>query len=322
VAEAQAAGKTICLVPTMGALHAGHASLIDAARKGVSCGPAALGWEGKQQDTTRNGKTQPGAAVPQEATRKLQDTAEGGCATNGFVVVSVFVNPTQFGPNEDLAKYPRTPEKDLELCRKHGADLVFMPSAEEMYGGGSPLTEITVKALSGQLCGRSRPVHFAGVCTVVAKLFNIVQPDRAFFGAKDFQQATIIRRMTADLNFPVEIVVCPTVREADGVAMSSRNAYLSDDHRRQAPALHQSLELGCDLILREHPPAGAVVAAMREHLARSAPDGVVDYLEIVDPQTLCGVEMTDNPVVIAMAVKLGATRLIDNIAVDAAGAAQ
>ena len=276
VAAARASGKVIGLVPTMGALHAGHASLIDAAAK--SC---------------------------------------------GFVVVSVFVNPTQFGPNEDLAKYPRTPERDLELCRKFGADLVFMPSAEEMYGGGgAPLTEITVKALSGSLCGRSRPVHFAGVCTVVAKLFNIVQPDRAFFGAKDFQQATIIRRMTADLNFPIEIVVCPTVREPDGLAMSSRNAYLSDDHRRQAPALYQSLKLARDLILRKHPSAGEVVAAMREHLAVAAPAGEVDYLEIVDPVTLCSVEKTDNPVVIALAVKLGGTRLIDNISVDAARVAQ
>jgi pantoate--beta-alanine ligase len=300
VAEARAAGKDICLVPTMGALHAGHASLIDAAVGKMGSVPICL-----KRDRP----------------------------SFSFVVVSVFVNPTQFGPTEDLAKYPRTPEQDLELCRKHGADLVFMPTAQTMYGSQdmatnnvamppTQMTEITVKALSGQLCGRSRPVHFAGVCTVVAKLFNIVQPDRAFFGAKDFQQATIIRRMTADLNFPIEIVVCPTVREADGLAMSSRNAYLSDDHRRQAPALHQSLELGRDLILREHPPAEAVVAAMREHLARAAPDSVVDYLEIVDPETLCGVEMTDNPVVIAMAVKLGATRLIDNIAVDAARAAQ
>jgi pantoate--beta-alanine ligase len=289
VAQARAAGKEICLVPTMGALHAGHASLIDAAVGKIGSVPVYL---------KRDRPSFP------------------------FVVVSVFVNPTQFGPNEDLAKYPRTPEKDLELCRKHGADLVFMPSAEEMYGGGAPLTEITVKALSGQLCGRSRPGHFAGVCTVVAKLFNIVQPDRAFFGAKDFQQATIIRRMTADLNFPIDVVVCPTVREPDGLAMSSRNAYLSDDQRRQAPALYQALTLGRDLILREHPPAATVVAAMREHLARAAPDGVVDYLEIVDPETLCSVEMTDNPVVIAMAVRLGATRLIDNIAVDAARAAQ
>jgi pantoate--beta-alanine ligase len=300
VADAWAAGKDICLVPTMGALHAGHASLID----------AAVGKMG---------------SVPIYLKRDRPSFS--------FVVVSVFVNPTQFGPTEDLAKYPRTPEKDLELCRKHGADLVFMPTAQTMYGCQDmatnnvamppiQMTEITVKALSGSLCGRSRPVHFAGVCTVVAKLFNIVQPDRAFFGAKDFQQATIIRRMTADLNFPIEIVVCPTVREPDGLAMSSRNAYLSDDHRRQAPALHQSLALGRDLILREHPPVATVVAAMREHLAVAAPDGVVDYLEIVDPETLCSVEMTDNPVVIAMAVKLGATRLIDNIAVDVARAAQ
>ncbi len=276
------------------------------------------------------------------------------------MVVSIFVNPTQFAPTEDLAKYPRTPEKDLELCRLHGGELVFMPGVVEMYPieAGTdadrqsvqaqqprpasrsasvpfapPMTDVTVKELSGQtgqiltevsvkdlsarLCGKSRPTHFAGVCTVVAKLFNIVLPDAAFFGTKDYQQATIIRRMVADLNFPVQIEVCPTVREADGLAMSSRNAYLSAEHRRAAPAIHEALSLGGELIGRSHPPAEQVIAAMREHLAVRAPEGVIDYLEIVDPDTLGGVERTDAPVVIAAAVRFGATRLIDNIAVDA-----
>lgn len=269
VAAARAGGKTIGFVPTMGALHAGHFSLIDAARR--DC---------------------------------------------GFVVVSIFVNPTQFAPTEDLSKYPRTPEADLAGCRQHGADAVFMPSVEVMYGCGG-LTEVSVKQITEGLCGASRPGHFTGVCTVVAKLFNIVLPDKAYFGAKDFQQATVLRRMVADLNFPVEVVVCPIVREVDGLAMSSRNAYLTDSQRRQAPALHASLQLAELTIRQDQPPAGEVAAAIRKKLAEQAPDGVVDYIEIVDPFTLQPVQNTSPPVLVALAVKLGRARLIDNILVEA-----
>lgn len=269
VRAARGEGRTITFVPTMGALHAGHASLVKAAA---------------QRDA--------------------------------FVVVSIFVNPTQFAPTEDLAAYPRTPEADLELCRQSGASLVFMPSPQEMYGQGG-LTEVSVKELGGGLCGRSRPGHFAGVCTVVAKLFNIVQPDKAFFGAKDYQQAAIIRRMAADLNFPVEIVVCPTIREADGLAMSSRNAYLSPQERQQAVALGQSLQLARRLIVEERAGAAEIRAAICRHLSSYAPDGSIDYVEIVDPATLWPVEATDRPVVVALAVKFGRCRLIDNITVDA-----
>ncbi|MDY6913965.1 MAG: pantoate--beta-alanine ligase [Planctomycetota bacterium] len=269
VREARAAGKRIGLVPTMGALHAGHLSLIDAA-----------------------------------------------AADCDFVAVSIFVNPTQFGAGEDLAAYPRTPEADLAACRARGVELVFMPAAEAMYPDGE-LTTVSVRDLCRSLCGRSRPGHFDGVCTIVAKLFNIIQPQAAYFGAKDFQQAVVIRRMAADLNFPVEIVVCPTVREPDGLAMSSRNAYLSPAHRSQAVALYESLQLGAKMIRRSRPPAPQVVAAVREHIAAHAPDGEIDYIQIVDPETLKDVETPEGAALIALAVKFGDARLIDNMLVDA-----
>ena len=268
VADARAAGGTIGLVPTMGALHAGHLSLIDAAK--------------------------------------------GDC---GFVVVSIFVNPLQFAPSEDLDAYPRAPEADLAACLAAGVHAVFAPSAEVMYGRQC-LAEVAVAALSGTLCGRSRPGHFPGVCTVVAKLFNIVQPDRAYFGAKDYQQAIILRRMAEDLNFPLEVVICPIVREADGLAMSSRNAYLTAEQRRQAPALYGSLRLAERMIRQRHPPAEEIIAAVRRHIAEQAPDGAMDYVQIVDPLRLADVERTDRGVLIALAVKLGRARLIDNILVD------
>ena len=233
-----------------------------------------------------------------------------------FVAVSIFLNPTQFGPKEDLASYPSTPQADLEASRSLGVGLVFMPTPETMHGHGA-LTDVTVKALSATLCGASRPWHFGGVCTVVAKLFNIVQPDKAFFGSKDFQQAVIIRRMVLDLNFPVEIVVCPTVREPDGLAMSSRNAYLTPDQRRQAPALQEAMKLAQRLIAQRRPPAAEVVRAVREHLAAKAPEGVIDYVSLVDPETLQDVETTDRKVLVALAVKLGRARLIDNVVVEA-----
>ena len=265
---ARRAGKTIALVPTMGALHAGHLSLIDAAGKACE-----------------------------------------------FVAVSIFVNPTQFGPGEDFQNYPRTLDADLSACRDHKVDLVFTPQAEEMYGRGG-LTTVSVAQLSETLCGRSRPGHFTGVCTVVAKLFNIFLPDKAFFGAKDYQQAVILRRMAGDLNFPIEIVICPTVRESDGLAMSSRNKYLTPDERRQAAALYGALQLAGRLIEETHPPAAEVAGAIKKHLASAAKDGQVDYIQIVDPDDLSDVETTDRPVLIALAVKIGRARLIDNMLVD------
>lgn len=268
VAEARRGGKRIGFVPTMGALHEGHLSLVRAAK-----------------------------------------------ADSDFVVVSIFVNPTQFGPNEDYQRYPRMEKADLEACRGAGVDAVFLPAVEEMYPA-PPLTEVAVKGISLVLCGKSRPSHFAGVATVVAKLFNIIQPDRAFFGAKDFQQTVVIRRMAADLNFLVEIVVCPTVREADGLAMSSRNAYLSVEHRRAAMALSRSLLQAQDLIRCQHPPAEAVVTAIKNEIAKSAPDAVIDYVQVVDPATLQDVSTTNRPVLVALAVKFGATRLIDNVLVE------
>ena len=280
IRQARADGKSIGLVPTMGALHEGHLSLIAAAR----------------------------------------DRCE-------FVAVSIFVNPAQFGPGEDLAAYPRPLEADLSACEAAGVDLVFAPDAETMYPGEA-LAEVSIGRLGQVLCGRSRPTHFAGVCTVVAKLFNIVAPDKAFFGAKDFQQAVIVRRMARELNFAVEIVVCPTIREPDGLAMSSRNAYLTADERRQAAALHESLRMAAEMIADRHPPAGHVLGAMRELLCVRAPAGAIDYLEIVDPNELRSVESTDGPVLIALAVRFdkahhrrfGKARLIDNILVDGSAA--
>ena len=268
VAAARKAGRTIGVAPTMGALHAGHASLIDAA--------------------VRDGH---------------------------FVVVTIFVNPLQFGPREDLAKYPRSPQADLALCASHGAGAVFHPSVEEVYPRPTLIT-VAVPSLAEGLCGRSRPTHFAGVCVVVSKLFNIVLPEAAYFGQKDAQQAAIIRRMAEDLNFPVRVVVCPIVREGDGLAMSSRNVYLTADQRSQAPTLCASLQMAARRIGQGSAPASEVQAGMRELLARQAPLGEVDYIEIVDPGTLQPVEMIDQPVLIALAVKFGATRLIDNLVVD------
>jgi len=268
VAQARTEGKSVGFVPTMGALHEGHLSLVRAARS--------------QCD---------------------------------FVVVSIFVNPTQFAPGEDLSSYPRTPQQDLEACRRERVDAVFMPSVEVMYGSGS-LTEVHVKKLSQVLCGRHRPGHFDGVCTVVAKLFNIIGPDRAYFGAKDYQQAVIIQRMVTDLNFPIQIVVCPTVREPDGLAMSSRNAYLDDAQRKQATVLYESLKTAERLIHQAHPPARQVAAKIRNKITSQVPDAKIDYVQIVDPISLQDVVSTDQKVLIALAVRIGNARLIDNILVE------
>ncbi len=242
----------------------------------------------------------------------LIEAARSQC---GFVVVSIFVNPLQFSPSEDLAAYPRREEEDLSACEARGVDAVFLPPVEVMYPRPC-LTEVSVAKLAAGLCGRSRPGHFAGVATVVAKLLHITQPDHAYFGAKDYQQAVVIRRMVEDLNFAVRIVICPTVREVDGLAMSSRNKYLTPDQRRQAAALRQALQLAADLIRAEHPSAEAVIAAVRGRLAEQAPDGAVDYVQIVDPEELWDVERTDRAVLVALAVKFGRARLIDSVLVD------
>ncbi len=270
VSAARLRGGLVGFVPTMGALHAGHISLVSAAKK--------------------------------------------DCA---FVVVSIFVNPTQFGPNEDYDRYPRPAEADTAACRDAGVDLLFMPAVDTIYPPGEKLETILPPAgLADNLCGRSRPGHFAGVCTVVARLFDIVRPDKAYFGAKDFQQAAIISRMVRDRRIPVDVVVCPIVREADGLAMSSRNAYLSPEHRRQAAELYKSLQMAADMIRRDHPPAGKVVRAISQHIAVKAPAGEIDYVQIVNPDDLTDVKTTDEAVLVALAVRFGQTRLIDNILVD------
>ena len=261
---ARLTGLRVGLVPTMGALHDGHLSLVRAAKS--------------QCDV---------------------------------VVVSIFVNPLQFGPNEDLAKYPRTFERDCELLEREGIDFLFAPSTEEMYPANA-VTYVTVDGLSDKLCGRSRPGHFRGVTTVVAKLVAIVEPDLAFFGQKDAAQAAIIRRMVRDLNFPAEIIVCPIVREPNGLAMSSRNAYLSPQERESALALYRSLsEIRRAFEQGERRTARLIEAGKRVLAGES---GVrLDYLEIVDPETLDPLLEVDRPALVAVAAFVGSTRLIDNI---------
>jgi len=230
------------------------------------------------------------------------------------VAVSIFVNPTQFGPNEDLAKYPRSFERDREMLEREGVDLLFAPAAEEMYPGGA-VTWVTVEALSAKLDGRSRPTHFRGVTTVVAKLFHIVEPDVAFFGQKDGAQAAIIRRMVRDLNLPVEIFVCPTVREPDGLAMSSRNAYLDAGQRKQALALHRSLMRVQQLADAGERSAARLAAAGRAEFAAES-SVRLDYFEIVHPDTLDPVEDVSEGALVAVAAFVGTTRLIDNIRLE------
>jgi len=267
VRRARQAGRSVHLVPTMGALHEGHMSLIRAAR-----------------------------------------------APGRFVAVSIFVNPTQFGPGEDLEKYPRPVEADLALCRSAGVDLVFMPSPEQMYPEGFA-TSVHVAGLTDGLCGPHRPGHFDGVATVVTKLFNIIQPDTAYFGQKDAQQAAVIRRMTEDLNLPIEIVVCPTVRERDGLALSSRNVYLSPGARRQAVCLSEALRLGERMIRAGQTDSAKVIEAMRTHITSAGPCSI-DYVEIVDPRTLRPVSRLAGPCMLAVAVRIEGTRLIDNVVVE------
>ena len=257
-------GRRLGLVPTMGALHEGHLSLVRAAN---SC-----------------------------------------C---DVVAVSIFVNPAQFGPNEDLAKYPRSFERDCELLAKGGVDLVFAPSVEEMYPTGA-VTWVTVEELSDKLDGRSRPGHFRGVTTVVSKLFHIVEPDVAFFGQKDAAQVAIIRHMVRDLDIPVEIVACPTVREPDGLAMSSRNAYLNPQQRKQALVLYRSLMRVKKRTEEGEHNAARLIAAARDEFA-SEPSVRLDYFEIVNPDRLDPVDDVSKGALVAVAARVGTTRLIDNI---------
>jgi pantoate--beta-alanine ligase len=261
---AKQGGKQVGFVPTMGALHEGHLSLVRAAK-----------------------------------------------ARSEVVAASIFVNPTQFGPNEDFSKYPRSFEKDRELLENEGVKLLFAPSVEEMYPGDA-VTFVTVEGLSQRLCGKSRPGHFRGVTTVVSKLFHITQPDLAFFGQKDAAQVAIIRRMVLDLNLGVEIVVCPIVREADGLAMSSRNAYLSPKERRSALVLSRSLAQVKRLFDQGERIGTALVAGGRQVFAEE-PSVRLDYFEIVNPETLEPVEHITHPALVAVAAFVGGTRMIDNI---------
>jgi pantoate--beta-alanine ligase len=268
VKEARAAGKTVGFVPTMGALHVGHVSLIEAA-----------------------------------------------AARCGYVIVSLFVNPTQFGPGEDFEKYPRPLENDLALCERHGVDAVFAPSRAEMYLRDN-LTWVTVEKVSEPLCGRFRPGHFRGVATVCAKLFNIVGADLAFFGQKDAQQVAVIRRMVADLNMPLQIVVCPTVREPDGLATSSRNQYLSPQERKEATVIYRSLQRSAELIGQGETDAARITDQMCGIL-RQVPALRIEYVSIVDAESLEDLQQVKDKVLVAVAARLGSTRLIDNIVVDA-----
>jgi len=268
VAQARARGETVGLVPTMGALHEGHLSLVRRARQ-----------------------------------------------ENGFLVVSIFVNPTQFGPHEDLETYPRNLERDLELCGQAGVDLVFAPTPETMYPDPYS-TWVEVEGLTAGLCGRSRPGHFRGVCTVVAKLFNICQPDQAYFGEKDAQQLAVVQRMTRDLNFPIRIVPCPTVREADGLAMSSRNQRLTPEGRAQAPVLYRALEMGRRLVEAGERRVEVLKQAMTAILAE-APLAELDYLEVVRADDLAPVDLVAGECLIAVAARFGDVRLIDNVRVSA-----
>ena len=267
VKAARGKGQIIGLVPTMGALHIGHISLIETAVK--KC---------------------------------------------GFVVVSIFVNPTQFGPGEDFEKYPRPIEADLDICKKAGVNLVFEPKPEQMYPGEN-LTWVNVEKLTEPLCGKSRPGHFRGVTTICAKLFNIVQPDIAFFGQKDAQQAIVIKRMVADLNMPLEIVICPTIREPDGLAVSSRNQYLDKQQRQDAAYIYKSLEKCREMVNAGKIETDEIIDQMKKVL-RQKSSIEIEYISIVDSETLETVERIAGKVLAAVAVRLGPARLIDNIMID------
>lgn len=260
-------GKRIGCVPTMGALHEGHARLIE--------------------------------------------TAACEC---DFVVVSIFVNPTQFGPTEDFNQYPRTLAADVDICGRAGAGAVFAPTTAEVYPSGFK-TFVEVTEVQDVLCGASRPGHFRGVCTVVLKLFNIVDADAAYFGQKDAQQSSIIRRMTRDLNVPIEIRIVETVREPDGLAMSSRNRYLSEDQRRDAPAIYRSLQKAQTMIENGERDPTAIERSIAKELG-TLPGLRLDYARVVSAETLQTPPSLSGPILIAVAAFLGTTRLIDNIQID------
>ncbi len=261
---AHKAGKRVGLVPTMGALHAGHLSLVRATR-----------------------------------------------AQCDFVAVSIFVNPTQFAPNEDLSKYPRPFARDCELLRDEKVEFVFAPTVQEMYPPNAA-TSVMVQHLSERLCGKSRPGHFRGVATIVSKLFNAVSPDAAFFGQKDAAQVAVIRAMVRDLNYPVEIIACPIVRDDDGLALSSRNVYLTPQQRKQALVLHRSLSRVQELYNLGERDSEQLIDAGKRVFERE-PAARLDYLEIVDPDTLAPLEDAKRGALVAVAGVLGATRLIDNV---------
>ena len=267
VREWKQQGFTVGLVPTMGYLHDGHASLVD-------------------------------------------------CASSmcDKVVVSDFVNPTQFSPADDLEAYPRDFEHDCEILRKHNCDMVFYPSVDEMYPDGNGKTDTYVEILNdmtSQLCGKSRPGHFRGVCTVVSKLFNIVMPDKAFFGEKDAQQLAVIRRMTRDMSYGIEIVGCPIVREADGLAKSSRNTYMNVAERKAAQVLYRALQAGKNAIDSEVKDSNKITDIIQE-VIESEPMAVTDYVSIVDGITMMPADEISDGTLIAIAVYIGKTRLIDN----------
>ncbi|MBI5189369.1 MAG: pantoate--beta-alanine ligase [Nitrospirae bacterium] len=262
--ELRASGKTVGFVPTMGYLHAGHISLVKAARK--DC---------------------------------------------GSVVLSIFVNPAQFGQGEDLGTYPRNLAGDVEKCRMADVDVVFAPEAAEMYPAGYA-TYVTVEGISDRLCGASRPGHFRGVATVVTRLFNIVRPHRAYFGQKDFQQTVVIKRLVRDLMLDVEVVTVPTVREPDGLAMSSRNSYLSPAERMASVQIYRSLASARSLRESGETRAGVLTQKVRENLSHE-PMFKAEYVELVDADTLLPVQSADGRCVIVLAVRLGRTRLIDNM---------
>ncbi len=232
---------------------------------------------------------------------------------NDFVVVSDFVNPTQFGPNEDFESYPRDIMKDAELCEKAGADVIFNPEPEEMYQ--NQLTGVTMSEITKHLCGASRPTHFNGVCQVVAKLFNIVTPDRAYFGEKDAQQLMVIKKMVTDLNFDIEIVGCPIIREDDGLAKSSRNTYLNAEERQAALCLSRSLKKARKLIEDGETNADVIRKAIREEIEKE-PLSRIDYVEVVDLNTLVPTDKISGGILTAIAVYIGKTRLIDNFIIE------
>lgn len=233
---------------------------------------------------------------------------------NDMAIVSIFVNPTQFGPAEDFERYPRDLQRDVNLAQQAGANVIFAPDVAEMYPQGYK-TYVEVQEITNTLCGASRPGHFRGVTTIVTKLFNIVRPDRAYFGQKDAQQAIVIQQMTKDLDMDVEIMVCPIVREKDGLAMSSRNVYLNPQEREQAVVLSESLALAKKLIIQGERDAFKIKAAIVDKITQK-PLAKIDYVSIVDAQTLKDIHHITNRVLIALAVKFGATRLIDNIIVE------